>query len=259
VLSIIGAASPVMNLVDPEATHGLLTGLRLLNYTCATAFIAVLPLLIHSIYRTSSSKTLNLGFLGLSIVTAATGVVLAATGLPETGGLVILGIKDLVILYAILRICTYRHRRHDGEIQNVLHFIMIGSALVFPIIVASELAPNAFRSIVPIEFRGSVSLPLAYLLWSVAYLLSWFRGYIRPAAPTDEAYDVFAGQFGLSPRETEVMRLLLAGESYKEIMGSLFISMPTVKSHISSIYRKTKCNNKMQLSLLFSSAGSTKG
>lgn len=48
-----------------------------------------------------------------------------------------------------------------------------------------------------------------------------------------------AGRFGLSPREREIADLLLAKLSYREIAERLFISLPTVKSHASSIYAKT--------------------
>jgi DNA-binding CsgD family transcriptional regulator len=45
--------------------------------------------------------------------------------------------------------------------------------------------------------------------------------------------------FGLSAREAEVAELLLARASYKDVCERLFISLPTVKSHVSSIYRKS--------------------
>jgi len=254
VLAIIGASTMVMNLVDAGTVPWLITLLSRINHTCAVVFIAVLPLLVHSVYKTTRSKSFNLGFLALACLTAAVAVTLASAGLPDAGDKVILGIKDLAILYSIARIFLYRRRRHDGEMENVLHFIMIGSVFAFPVIVVSELAPTVFLAVVPLHSRGSISLPLAYSVWSLCYLLSWFKGYIRPSAASEGSYKDFSARFGLSPRESEVVRLLLGGQSYKEIMGSLSITMPTVKSHVGAIYRKTDCNNKMQLSLLFSSA-----
>ncbi len=253
VLAIIGASSMVMNLFDPAGAPRLMTLLSLLNHACAAVCIAVLPLLVHSVYKTAGSKPLNPVFLALAGLTAAAAIILAIAGLSDEGGRLLLGVKDLAILYVIVRVMAYRRRRHDGEMENVLHFITIGTLFVFPIIVVSELAPAVFRAVVPLHFKGSISLPLVYLMWSVSYLLSWFRGYIRPRAATEGSYRDFSSRFGLSPRESEVFRLLLGGQSYKEIMASLSITMPTVKSHVGSIYRKTECNNKMQLSLLFSS------
>ncbi len=258
VMAIIGANTLVMNLFNVGSAPVLMTVLSLINYTGAAVFIFVLPLLIHSVYKTAGARYLNIGFIALACLATAASVALIAAGLAEAGDRLLLGVKDFSILYGIVRLISYHRRRHDGEMENALHYIGIGSAVIYPIIAGSELAPAAFHSLVPLDPKGSLSLPLAYLIWSAAYLLSWFRGYIRPLDATEDSYRDFSARFGLSPRETDVVRLLLRGQSYKEIMASLSISMPTVKSHVGSIYRKTSCNNKMQFSLLFSSAAHPK-
>ena len=43
---------------------------------------------------------------------------------------------------------------------------------------------------------------------------------------------------GLTPRELEVLRLVAAGRSNREIADTLFISVPTVKSHLSNMLGK---------------------
>jgi DNA-binding NarL/FixJ family response regulator len=43
---------------------------------------------------------------------------------------------------------------------------------------------------------------------------------------------------GLTPRELEVLRLVAAGRSNSEIGAALFISVPTVKRHVSTILAK---------------------
>lgn len=72
-----------------------------------------------------------------------------------------------------------------------------------------------------------------------------------PAVPaslgTEAAVDILAERFGLSPRETDVARLLLAGRNRPYIKEALFISVGTVNSHISNIYRKTGVNSQQEL------------
>jgi LuxR family transcriptional regulator, positive regulator of biofilm formation len=51
---------------------------------------------------------------------------------------------------------------------------------------------------------------------------------------------------GLTLRESELIGLLTRGLSNQSIADLLFISIPTVKSHLSSIYRKIKVNNRLQ-------------
>jgi len=51
----------------------------------------------------------------------------------------------------------------------------------------------------------------------------------------------------LSEREVEVLRLLAAGESYKEIGQKLFLSLNTVQFHVKNIYRKLSVNKRAQV------------
>lgn len=49
----------------------------------------------------------------------------------------------------------------------------------------------------------------------------------------------------LSPRELEVLNVLATGKSTKEIARQLYLSEPTVKTHLASIYRKLEVNNRI--------------
>ena len=53
--------------------------------------------------------------------------------------------------------------------------------------------------------------------------------------------------YAFTNREKEVALLLVEGHTYKKIGEQLFISMPTVKTHVSNIYRKCKVNNRLEL------------
>lgn len=57
----------------------------------------------------------------------------------------------------------------------------------------------------------------------------------------------------LSKRELEVAQFFALGESYKEIARKLDISPTTVRTHIATIYHKTRINNKVELAGLLKS------
>lgn len=59
--------------------------------------------------------------------------------------------------------------------------------------------------------------------------------------------DNFFQQFKLSPRETEVLKLLLEGNKNRMISKKLYIAESTVKDHLGSVYSKMKVKNKQDL------------
>ncbi|MEI7662701.1 MAG: response regulator transcription factor [Bacteroidota bacterium] len=52
--------------------------------------------------------------------------------------------------------------------------------------------------------------------------------------------------YALSPRETDILKCLVNGDSYKMIAEACFISIGTVRSHINSIYHKLHVNSKSE-------------
>lgn len=56
-------------------------------------------------------------------------------------------------------------------------------------------------------------------------------------------------KFSISRREGEIVRLLMAGRSNKQIEDELYIAMATVKIHVHNIYRKVGVGSRLQLVL----------
>jgi DNA-binding NarL/FixJ family response regulator len=52
---------------------------------------------------------------------------------------------------------------------------------------------------------------------------------------------------GLTPRETEVLRLVATGRSYRQIAEQLVVSHRTVQNHVQNILGKLHLNNRVQL------------
>ena len=58
--------------------------------------------------------------------------------------------------------------------------------------------------------------------------------------------DPSAGDGELTPREAEVLRLIAAGQSNREIARTLFVSEATVKTHVNRIFAKTGSRDRSQ-------------
>jgi len=71
-------------------------------------------------------------------------------------------------------------------------------------------------------------------------LLDRISGLDSPTAPGSALPD------DLSPREVEVLRLVVRGLSNRQIGEALFISEHTAANHMRSILRKTSCANRTE-------------
>jgi DNA-binding NarL/FixJ family response regulator len=72
-------------------------------------------------------------------------------------------------------------------------------------------------------------------------LLSAAAQALRPIPPQGDDPET-----GLSPRESEVLRLIATGQSNREIARALFVSEATIKTHVNRIFAKTGSRNRAQ-------------
>jgi DNA-binding CsgD family transcriptional regulator len=102
----------------------------------------------------------------------------------------------------------------------------------------------------------SIGLPAAYLVTSLQFIWAGSRagrvgGNAAPegptAAPAMAIGDALAARWGLTPRETEIARAILAGKANKEIAYELSLSENTVRNHIYKLYQKLGIQKRMDL------------
>jgi DNA-binding CsgD family transcriptional regulator len=69
--------------------------------------------------------------------------------------------------------------------------------------------------------------------------------------------DEFASSYRLSPREQEVVQLLVQGQTTVAMADQLGISTHTVRDHLKHLYRKTETGSRSELLGLISRASRT--
>ena len=106
----------------------------------------------------------------------------------------------------------------------------------------------------PVVFRGSdgenISLQGCFSLISDEF--DSFGGILFSGRALVSLGD-FSSKWKLSPRETEVLKLLAAGSSNADIAETLGIAERTVKTHVSNILYKTRTDNRLELARMFAS------
>lgn len=62
-----------------------------------------------------------------------------------------------------------------------------------------------------------------------------------------ETLNTTKDQYTLSPREFEILQKVLKGKSNEQIASEMYVSVPTVKKHLASIYGKMDIKNQKQI------------
>jgi DNA-binding CsgD family transcriptional regulator len=149
------------------------------------------------------------------------------------------------ILYALLAI-----RRMDDPLDRIglRRFVLLQGAgfLAFDLAVrdVTRLIGLPVSDVAISLVQAGANYPA--LLWMRRFLAR--RALARPAEPRPADLKPQLVSLGLSAREADVVELLLAGLTHKEIGERLFIAPETVKKHTYNAHRKLGVQNRVQLS-----------
>jgi DNA-binding CsgD family transcriptional regulator len=112
--------------------------------------------------------------------------------------------------------------------------------------VPTALLAVALRQFELAMVAGEVPLRVFALVVGALFLgVGLFLGTRTREQPKQAPPQVQSGA-GLSPREAEVLALIVAGRTNKEIADALFLSENTIKTHVNGLYAKLGVNRRTQ-------------
>lgn len=100
--------------------------------------------------------------------------------------------------------------------------------------------------------KNMIITPMFFILISLFALSSFMEFDESIQNQKYSISEVFQNKYNISPREMEVMEFLLKGYKYNKIADELQITLSTVRTHVTSIYRKTNVNSRYELYHLLS-------
>ncbi len=124
----------------------------------------------------------------------------------------------------------------DGNDELVLNAIVAGARAYL----GRSSGPTAVRKAIDVVTSGSIWAPRQLLSRLIDHLLR---------APHAAHPSLTAPKPQLTPREEQVLRLIMNAQSTREIARHLGIEQRTVKSYIARLMRKTGADNRVKLSL----------
>ncbi|MEN6311227.1 MAG: helix-turn-helix transcriptional regulator [Acidobacteriota bacterium] len=168
----------------------------------------------------------------------------------DRGQLAVFALGVLAMLGALAALFIRSRKTKDAAERKAVRAFAAAYFAVYAVFVATFWLPT------DVQFPPNA---LALLAINVIPFV-WFgrlfaRAYAVPAASAGdrEALDRFCRARGLTAREADILGLILRGKSNAEMERELFISIHTVKNHITSIHAKLGVRSRWQLISLFHS------
>ncbi|WP_062053951.1 LuxR family transcriptional regulator [Aquimarina longa] len=162
-------------------------------------------------------------------------------------------IESSVYIYLFLSVaCSMILIRKTKPIARVVHrekvarITTVVCLIILPITLFVDSFPEKIFRLDSENIRVGFTLPLFFIFLFVYKIkddinrLSLFKS-------KNEIKSQNLKNYSFTKRELEVVHLIVKGNTYNQIAEQLFISMPTVKTHITNIYKKAKVNNKVEL------------
>ncbi len=217
-----------------------------LFYFFALLLALSIPLNIHKERIVKKTKLRNNIISGLAVALflfLTSGLLFGFFGIAKNAVIVFLSISVIYSMFLIIRTKPSLLVKHKEKMEKVtaLLFLMFFSSL-FILNLLNYLFAFSTRSL----YDGPIILSFTCIILCVEKLSDDIKRLTM--FTSDKKYsDEKISSFNISPRENEVLNLLVKGKSYKEIAEKLFISLPTVKTHVTNIYKKMNIKNKIEL------------
>ncbi len=214
---------------------------------CSLLIYAFTRLAVMLIERDISGR-LKAGLVVYSLIPVAAALVYSFTGahvaLWTSSALFFLN-----ILYNVVALLVHLNRIKISRIRSGIRNLAIVSLLLFSVLIA-----DIFVEKIPLFGEafafGLFSVFVFYSIFgamSLYYIVKGFNVLIHPPNAHADYMQQMPDAFRMTNREKEIIDYLLAGLTYRQIGEKLAISLPTVKTHVTNIYKKAGVQNKIEL------------
>jgi len=95
--------------------------------------------------------------------------------------------------------------------------------------------------------RGFIYSSIPYALYGIFLIVYFLRYPISAPLGSDEISAEFLSKYGITERERELILKVMQGKSNADIARELFISLPTVKTHLHNVYKKIGIDSRYEL------------
>ena len=224
---------------------------RFLDYLEAISFYLLMftiPVFAHALCSVPHAKIKNAIFGGIAIITYIGYhfcVFIANSDRVELLGSYIEFTIFISVNIYVLLIGIYHYRKLEDDIRKKLTLKVL--------ILIGVFLPGIIYDMFPTIHSSIQFFPILYCGFSVIFTHHLIKYYSHPPQVSKDtmSQEEFFEKYDISPREREIVLLLLQGYSNNKIAETLCIALSTVKTHLRNIYPKFGVNSRYELLTLF--------
>jgi DNA-binding CsgD family transcriptional regulator len=204
------------------------------------------PHLCYGVIGEKVTPLLNAIIISFSVIVATFGALHEIMPSVPTMAITVLGLKGVQVYGACL--VLPRLMKISSPSLRTLSRNLSWLFLVGVVATCIELALRALVDLPPF-FQDFSPVQIIYCCAAGTMLLiyAFDNLFVAEHNPLIILPEPFIQKFGISPRERQIVSMMVQGYSNRRIGEELFISSITVKNHIYHIYQKTGVENKVQL------------
>ena len=230
----------------PRAPHAVAATAAALRLLVSAVILWSYPGLVMGISDAPAAGALRrLRLVAVATILAPSAVLVSLGASPPALGLLnILFNASLlgVSVFALLTLHPLARTAYGGVLRP---FLWVSAAFyTYALIAGCILVGWGISSATVAALSGA----LYCLPWSLAVAVATFRH--LTSAPQPSVSSELIAAFGLTPREAEIVNLVIAGRPNKEIAKACAISLRTVETHLRNVFRKCDVRSRTELAHL---------
>jgi DNA-binding CsgD family transcriptional regulator len=221
--------------------------LEILNYFAAISLLSliyVVPVSVHYLSSIPHAARRNVIFGSIAAI-AYMGYHVDEFFITEQklrlfGEYLLSGLFIAVMIYCVIVDLRSYKKTHDLIKKGIERW----SSIIFGFSLPGLMCDMFLSDIFPFRFY-----PLLYCGFSIFFTLYFLKYYSHQSHAPEQAMpeEDFFKHYNISPREQEIITLVLKGYSNQKIAETLYISLNTVKAHLRNIYPKLEVKSRYEL------------
>ena len=219
----------------------------LINTSAGILYVVLSPHFFYRLFSTRLSALVRAALIVVNSVTVISAIILLVAPQLKFTAPILTTVMFITISHELAYIITKLFTLNDRHLRAAMLLLVVVTLLFFPLLIL-DAGVSLLPGLAGLGKYDDLSRPVYLMAVGVLFAIFAQTYFNRPTfRKGDDLTLYFIQEFGITPREKEIVDLIISGLTNNGIAEKLFISVKTVENHISNIFGKTSVKSRIQL------------